>query len=162
MNYFEKLHFFNNQQKQTINKLIHTGINFTQILDDLIVLNKEHRAKYIEASKTMSSPKFAAQFCTVRCFAGRQIGSSTYINEHAKENDLIVVSKYEHKHNYFNNLNNKATILSYSELEQKTAGKIFNNIYVNEPTFLFNVIEDHKFYTLLARNPEQTFVLLGS
>lgn len=133
-------------------------MNYFETLDNLIILNKEHRTKYIDASKTMNSASFAAQFQTVRCFIGRQIGSSTYINEKATENDLIIVSKSNQKSNY----QPKATILSFSQVEHDAVGKYFENIYVNEPTFLFNLVRDDKFYQILAKNTEQTFILLGT
>lgn len=133
-------------------------MNYFETLDNLIKLNKEHRQKYIDASKTMSSASFAAQYQTVRCYVGRQIGSSTYINQNVKENDLIIVNKNQNKSFY----QTKATILSYSELEHNAVVKYFENIYVNEPTFLFNLVRDDKFYTILAKNTEQTFILLGT
>lgn len=133
-------------------------MNYFETLDHLIKLNKEHRAKYLDAHYTMNSASFAAQFQTVRCYIGRQIGSSTYINERASKNDLIIVNKSTQKSYY----QVKATILSFSELEHAADGKHFENIYVNEPTFLFNLVRDDKFYTILAKNTEQTFILLGT
>jgi hypothetical protein len=130
---------------------------FHSAITQLIALNKRFRP--IEQRLNLSVSNWAEEFCTIKCDIGRQSGKSSYINNVAEEGDLIVVMN-QHLKNQL--ANTKCEIMTASGISRSHInGKVYNTIFVDEPGFVFGLVERTKFYDYLAHNGEQTFVMLG-
>lgn len=142
-----------NQFQITLNMLIDVNHRLRETLRQ----NDIHRR--------LSPAQYAYEYGTVRCDVGRQTGKTTWIFNNATEKDLIIVPNmrnYRHYLHYTDHLN----IVTIDSLNSPIVNSdiIYDNIYIDD----FKVICDRDvrfnmefIYNILARNDEQTFILLG-
>ena len=129
---------------------------FYDVIKILILLNKKRRV--LIDKNLFSFSAYAQEYCTVKCDIGRQIGKSTYIKTYADHKSLVVVWSKRMKQNFSNR--NFDVVCSHDLV----AGKKFpeyKTIYVDEPRFVFNNISISKFYDLLSKSYNQTYIWLG-
>lgn len=102
--------------------------------------------------------EYANEIGTIRCYCGRQLGSTYFINETATINDLIIVLNDKTKDEF---LNNKAKCITISEYKILNKDNIYNNIFIDDPTFVFYKIPKDTIYMDLFKDETQTIYLLG-
>lgn len=138
-------------------------MNYNELVEELIDTNKQYRKMFGDNNKQFLSPVFyAVDFCTVAVDIGRGVGKTTFIKNHANKNDLVIVSNpIAKKFSY--GMNTEYKVITLDELD-KSRGRRYETIYIDEPTAVFKGEPNSKFqmYQVLA-DPmmEQTFVLLG-
>lgn len=142
-------------------------------MDTLVRLNRQLRDEFVALNPKMMAeqPEWAQEFCTITCNIGRRSGKSEWIRRTATQDDLIVTMdqdiarmSYGPKH--------VATVLTARTLHRARTGwpflpaglphqRDFRNIFVDEPHFVFEIVDMGEFYRLLATDPDQTFFFLG-
>lgn len=132
---------------------------FHSTVDRLIALNKAARQRFSSNRHEYSNPQWLQHFCTVSANIGRMTGKSEFIRRRVGPDDLILAGSREYLDHLYRGL-------ECAKETPRTAGKIsrdkvFKTIYVDEPFFVFKEIPVHQLYSLVARDTEQTIVLLG-
>lgn len=112
-----------------------------------------------QAGQYHGMPQFAARWCTVTCAAGRDTGHTSYILEHAQANDLIIIGHGKNRQPYRGSAAQVAQA-SYHDIPN-TAGRTYDTIYVDDATSMLSQVPLELVYAILARNKDQTFILLG-
>ena len=69
---------------------------FEDLLDELIKFNQNNRKN----KDLFDNESYLREYCTVRLDIGRQIGKSSYIKNHIKDNDALIVLSYDLYENY--------------------------------------------------------------
>ena len=136
---------------------------FHDAIDNLRALNLEHRKAMLEYAPQMSMAYFAAEFCTVKADIGRRTGKTEYIRDRATQDDLIIAANRTISRNLFSGL--PAQVLTPDDLERKAIGgaiPYFRTIFIDEPEMVLRRTSLRNIYMMLARDNEQTFVMLGS
>lgn len=128
---------------------------FHVLLDELVEQNR-----VLRASK-LPDASFSSDYNTVTCDIGRGAGKSEWIRLRATENDLIVTMDLDTAHASFSKKQTNATVLTAHALCE-AKGRRFNTVFVDEPRYVFKVFDLTEFYTLLAVDPDVTFVFLGT
>lgn len=142
---------------------MNTVDKFHELVDSLIALQLEHRALFQEqAERALSSVQYALEFCTVKCDIGRSSGKTRYIKLRATERDVVVVATLERGHAH-----KGATYAVYSVGQIKNSAlrgkKPYETIFIEDPTFIFRVMEPENLYgAFVRRGTQQTFVQLGA
>lgn len=134
--------------------------DFHATLDTLLRLNREHRDEAKAWATHLPALDWAEDFCTVTCDIGRRTGKTEWIKRTATEEDLIVVPDLYVAQQWYKG-QTRATVVSARTLDREVRGRKFKTVFVDEPRFVFEVIRRDEFYSLLAVDPDMTFVLLG-
>jgi hypothetical protein len=139
------------------------GMNYNNLIEGLIELNKQCRIHIKESDRYSVSPLFyAIEFCTVAVNIGRGVGKTTFIKNHAKKGDLVmVINSIAKRIQYGKNI--EFDIITLDELD-KVRGRRYQNIYIDEPAAVFEGDFEKKinaYQLLIDPYKDQTFVLLG-
>lgn len=65
--------------------------SFTVALEELIKLNWINRQRFKEYRKMHSCSQWSEEFCTVKIDNGRQVGKSTFVKNHYRLGDVVIV-----------------------------------------------------------------------
>lgn len=136
--------------------------NFTDhhlAVNKLRDLNLKNRLAMANHRSGMPREAWAREFCTVRCDIGRRTGKSDYILRCAKPGDLILVATMQLRHTVFNHA--PCAVLTAGQIALDRQCEHYNDIYVDEPSLVFDRLSPHTMYSCLAHGGEQTFLLLG-
>lgn len=136
--------------------------NFHKAIDQLIKINMENRKALKDVIKHGPVSVIARMFYTVKCNIGRRTGNSEYIRRNADSNSVIIVNKCEIAKAIFGDV--ECDVFSARQLKNGVArGKIrYNKIFVDESSYVFNIISQDALYKELASEDEsQLFVMLG-
>ena len=136
---------------------------FQSTVDRLIEINRMQEKYYKPLLKHSMVPElYVMEFCTVGVDAGRMIGKTTYIREHANKDSLIIIPANEIR--VFSYNKNIATVLSSKQVKNGNArNKVFTTIYVDDPFWVFKDISKEELYRELANKyVDQLFILLGN
>jgi hypothetical protein len=134
---------------------------YADLLDRLIALNQSNRQRAFNLWPACLPAEWAMSFATVRCDVGRRSGKSTLIKSRATDRDLIVVANELVRRTSFADAGG-VTVVTPSRVDATGKGKRFRTIYVDEPSLVFRSIPQRHLYSALARDSEQTFILLGA
>lgn len=142
----------------------HPGKDISVLIDKLISINLSMRNRYVSLYRNVSFSQFAAQFCAVKFYSGRGMGTSTYVKHRAGIHDLVIVSSQHQVSEYSAN---RCVVIAKPDFtvasSMRFAHRIFNRIYVLDPSdSIFN--NDQGLYDTLAKDPsavQQTFIFLG-
>lgn len=125
---------------------------FQSCVDMLVELNKKRRESFYDLECSMATHAFIKEFCCVHVNIGRRSGKTEYINKRATDDDLVIAPLvrmgllYKGKNFYIEN-----------DKENSFKGRIFRNIYIDEPKLNQYGIEHY----LKFGNTKSTFILLG-
>jgi hypothetical protein len=137
---------------------------FHHMMDELVGLNKRRRELF---PVRMPAPHaYAMYHATVQGGIGRQCGKSEYILRRAQPDDLIIVPcEVQLKHQF---RDAPCRVITAGELHRRYTSRNrmppevrYSRIWVDEPYAVFDQIDRHELYFQLARDTEQTFILLG-
>lgn len=143
-------------------------LKFYTLVDYMISFNKELRVAI--AQETMGAATYAKECMTVRCNIGRRSGKTQYIIDRAGPDDLVIIHNMVMMDTYRRG-NLRTNILTASEVQalpnvyRGCIGPIirrFRNIYVDEVTLCEKYLNLNEMYNILARDKDQTFILLGT
>lgn len=141
---------------------------FEKLVDDAIALSVDNRNKLDHA--LLSQPAFGVEFCTVKISCGRGVGKTTYILEHRRPWDVVIVlnepmRRLQYPDLRFSSPRFRDGVLTLSEALDPMFGRGQRRtpprtIYVDEG----GCVSDEQLYQLwsvFGANPDQTMVLLG-
>ncbi|MRR51673.1 MAG: hypothetical protein EG825_12295 [Rhodocyclaceae bacterium] len=133
---------------------------FHAIVDALIALNMDARNRFSTCCD-FSREEWAKTFCTVTCNIGRMTGNSEFIKRRARPGDMVVVIDGNVRDHLFNGIN--CEVATARQINKGDVWPRFKTIYVDEPAYVFRILDLKRFYSLLADgSQEQTFVMLGT
>ena len=143
--------------------------NFDEIVTGLINLSESKRMNNVNLKKMMGARLYTLDFCTVRVDAGRGVGKTTYIKNHAGILDLVIVPSRRLMLNEFAEVMNDLDIVSSDYFDfRRIGGRDYRGIYIDEPSLVVENSADRIISRVediidILVNPsiEQTFVLLG-
>lgn len=144
-------------------------MEFAQIVDAAIEQNRKRRVEFSDYAKHCRAPEFVAEFCTVRVDIGRAAGKTTYIAEHARPWDAVVlpnqhmVDQYLHMARAgYDNVFSAGEFGDIPAMPRRLLGRrwVPRTIYVDEASRI-DIKRMGAIYFALASHPDQTFVLLG-
>lgn len=141
---------------------------FHILIDYAITLNKEHRTNQ-KINKVMKLPDYALEYCTVKIDVGRNIGKTEYIKRHADNKSCIIVPRAAMKKLYVPSRRKTYGFTLYSAVEVFTlieqgllrGTSSFEKIYIEEPSFIWQVVKLSDFYREFTKTVNQTFIWLG-
>ena len=99
---------------------------------------------------------YGMELGTIQCYAGRQCGNSYFINQIADYNDLIISIN---RMDIFTN--KKPTIININEYNFLDKDRLYNNIFIDNPSFIFKKVDKEQIYKDLYKDKRQTVYLLG-
>lgn len=144
-------------------------MEFAQIVDAAIEQNRKRRVEFSDYAKGCHPAQFAEDFCTVRVDIGRAAGKTTYIAEHARPWDAVVlpnqhmVGQYLHMARAgYDNVFSAGEFGDIPAMPRRLLGRrwVPRTIYVDEASRI-DIKRMGAIYFALASHPDQTFVLLG-
>ncbi len=125
-------------------------ISMTNAIISLIRLNNKNTRKLVD-SNLYNLHSYINQYGTIHYHPGRRSGLSTYIENHATIDDLIIGIPQQEC--YFSK--SKAKFVSFKDM-QSAAGKRYDTIYLDTCSGVIDNAVD-----LFARDSAQTFIVLG-
>ena len=142
--------------------------NFDEIVAGLINISESKRINNANLKKMMGARAYTLDFCTVRVDAGRGVGKTTYIKNHAGAADLVIVPSKRLLYHQFGGRND-FDIVSGDQFDfRRIIGKYYRRIYIDEPSLVVESATDWVIgrvediiEMLIDPLNEQTFVLLG-
>ena len=141
---------------------MNTHEEFALLVDQLVSLNRRHRASKPDLRETMHPMQYAMEMCTVAVTVGRAIGSSTYIKSRADDGPSLVVVPNERvrDHGY----RGRAVYTIDQVLRGHTRGLRFDTVYIDEPAMCFRreAFRTDAYAALTNDKDAVTFVLLGT
>ena len=139
--------------------------NFHQLVDDLVRINKETRHNLKNLVMDITMTQYATEVATVHCNIGRRTGKTSYIISRAKPTDLVIVhNDMVIRSMYPSSINVLTSSSVYSFMDQLRGKRVRiypSTIYIDEPRLCSSYKPLFEIYSLLAKSPDQTFVLLG-
>jgi len=148
-------------------------MEFNQLVDTAIELNRKGRTKFVDHHKHCSAPQFAADFCTVRIDVGRQSGKTTYILERARPWDAVVLHGHIMVDHYQRAAHTRGLVTGMNvfsagefrpmlDIPHRLLGRhwVPRMIYIDEASSI-EPLALATIYRAFAAHPDQTFVLLG-
>ena len=146
-----------------------TGLPVHSIIDATRQLNDQHR-RALHPQSGMAASMWAKWHATVHIKAGRQVGYTSYIIDHATSNSVIVCHDRNAAVHLTNQLAAKGIaplIVPHTDLNQlrgiqSTVVKMwFDTIYVDDASSYSEHVMDDVYQTLAIGHVSQQFVLLG-
>jgi len=138
--------------------------NFDKAIDLLIKENKKHRNRFMKESKKISGILYLNSFCTVHCSAGRGIGKTNYIGNHATDKDIIILQDRAHVFYFTKQFNGHRffNVYSIDQVPNILKGRRFQDIYIDEPQLCFKNYDKFKFYQDISFDgKDHTIIMLG-
>lgn len=139
---------------------------FHHLMDELVALNQRHRKINADRWHHPCPASYAMAEATVQGNVGRQSGKSEYILRNATADDLIIVPAEAQLHSQFRAA--PCRVITAGELERRylsrnrmPPGERYRTIWIDEPYAVFRQLSRDELYYQLARDREQTFILLG-
>ncbi|MFZ2405529.1 MAG: hypothetical protein WAW41_10360 [Methylobacter sp.] len=134
---------------------------FFTAIDLLIELHLQRNKAFLEDKAIYAPEVFAELHATVSIDIGRQTGKTTYIQQHATLEDLVIVQNQNTARRFSKDLNVKTAI---QVLKHKDDGSLarFNRVFIDEATWVFKDVDKKTLYKACASaSIEQTFICLG-
>lgn len=141
--------------------------NFFILVDGLIELNKRMRIKNVNLYNIIGLKYYLKEYCTVKIDVGRQSGKSEYIAKNSTNNDLIITFNINMKKIFTDikhvNIPDKniISIQSLYNKKEEYGGRTYNNIWMDEASFISKNNNIDFLYDVLGKNENQTFIFLG-
>jgi hypothetical protein len=135
-------------------------------IDGLTAMNLEVQADVAEYKSQISAPVFAKEFQTVGVLVPRRTGKTSYINNRANRDDLVIVPTHSIKHLYGRiQYEDNVEIIAVSELTPSRGRGLkeyrsVNRVYVDEP-MLMTKGERDSIYQALGGQAKQ-FIFIGT
>lgn len=131
---------------------------FFNTIDTLVSVTEQHRLTWQEDRAAMSPEYWLRNMSTLDLVLPRRIGKTSYINDRAKSDDLVILHNHAMKNPYEDS---PALVVTPSEIERLlgrgvAARHAFNRVYVDEPHMVFNehytseIFSRDKFYLLFG------------